>query len=98
MNAVMNKEQLKSEIARNQKALRKLEAAEKQKIRDTQITPTEEGKLLARYREVKSLLTMAENEYNSVKTVHDGLEARVINLRERKFKLEEKAEKAGIKL
>jgi len=92
----MNKHELKAEIAKHKKALSKIEKDEKQLIRDTQITPTEEGKMMARYREVKSLLTMAENEFNAVETVYEGLKARVINLRERKFKIEEKAAVAGI--
>jgi len=94
----MNKEELKAEIAKCKRVLRKIEKDEAQLIRDTQITPTEEGKMLARYREAKSLLVMAENDYNVAKQVSDGLEAQCKKYRERMYKIEEKAEKAGVDL
>jgi hypothetical protein len=94
----MNKDQLKLEISKYKKALNKLEKAEAQQIRDTQITPTEEGKLLARYREVKALLIMAENEYEVARLRYEGLKSRRTDLRSRKLKLEEKAEVAGVQL
>lgn len=88
----MNREELEQEKAKLEKAKRAFAKAEQQKKDDIRLTQTEEGKLIARFSELKALLSIAEAEYKTAQHVTELAKARRDNLSERFEVLRKKAE------